>query len=162
MDTTHLGRAYRDLTAAASAIGEAALPAARRADVDWTLAHVALSDEMLATAAERLLAGEPVTVDNRTAMDETVIAGLIARTSHAERVALVRRNGAAFVGLVRRIPAETAEGPVDLHVFDRAGRQVADERMPWGRIVRMRAEEHLPGHAARLAAIRDAASATRP
>jgi hypothetical protein len=162
MDTTRLSTAYRGLVDAASALDEDDLSAAPRADVDWTLAHVALSDEMLAAATERLLAGESVTVDNRTAMDETVIADLIARTSHAERVALVRRNGAAFMDLVRRMPAETARRPVRLRVYDRTGRQVADERMPWERIVRMRAEEHLPGHAARLASISGVGSATRP
>ncbi|WP_433174697.1 hypothetical protein [Actinoallomurus sp. CA-150999] len=158
MDTTRLTHAYRDLVAAASAIDAAV----RRADVDWTLAHIALSDEMLAGAAERLLTGENVVVDNRAAMDETAIAELIAATSHAERVALVHRNGAALTNVVGRIPEATADRTVRIRLVDRTGRQVTDAEVTWDRLIRMRAEEHLPGHTARLAAVSGAASATRP
>ncbi|MEV4760710.1 hypothetical protein AB0J86_37185 [Micromonospora sp. NPDC049559] len=153
MNITELAGAYRELLAAAGAITDTAqLPPVPRATVDWTLSHVALSDTMLATAAARVRDGLPAEVDNRDAMDERAIAALVDATTHAERVDRVRANGEALVATVRTIPDERADTLVRLRIVDRSGRQVVDERRPWSELVRLRATEHLPGHAARIAA----------
>ncbi|WP_159395481.1 hypothetical protein [Streptomyces albireticuli] len=46
---------------------------------------------------------------------------------------------------------------IQARLVDRTGRQVFDGRLAWEEVVRMRAEEHLPGHAATLAALHPAA-----
>ncbi|MCP2259817.1 hypothetical protein LX15_003526 [Streptoalloteichus tenebrarius] len=152
MHTNALAHAYGDLLKAASALTSATpLDERERADTDWTLVHVALSDRLLATAARDVLAGTSPLVDNSPAMDPAALSSLITSTTHEGRVDLVRRNGAEFLGLVRRTPEEAAAVPVRLRVFGRDGRHVADGETTWGELVRLRAEEHLPGHAARLA-----------
>ncbi|MGW2180410.1 hypothetical protein ACWCXX_20350 [Streptomyces sp. NPDC001732] len=151
MDTTGLDAAYRRLLTAAEAISDTRVLATdARSAVDWTLSHLALSDRILATAARDLLAGLPVVIDNRDAMDSTAIASLIASTTHARRIDLVRRNAADLVALITAIPEHTSAAPVRLHLVDRDGRQLPDQQLPWNGLIRLRATEHLPGHAARL------------
>ncbi|MEV0401203.1 hypothetical protein [Actinoallomurus sp. NPDC050550] len=60
------------------------------------------------------------------------------------------------------MPEATADRTVRIRLVDRTGRQVTDAEVTWDRLIRMRAEEHLPGHTARLAAVSGAGSATRP
>jgi hypothetical protein len=153
VDVTVLRAAYRDLLAAAEKITEAGpLPEQVRADVDWTLAHVALSDRLLAAAARDVLAGLPVRVDNSSAMDPASIAKLISATSHAQRSDLVRRNADDLLAVIAMTPDETARTPIELHLVDRNGRTAATSRLPWSELVGLRATKHIPGHAARLAA----------
>ncbi|MFG1694212.1 hypothetical protein [Nonomuraea sp. NPDC049309] len=144
MDTTALEAAYTDLIAAARAIGEPT------PEADWTLSHIALSDRMLATAARRLDANLPVTIDNRPAMDADAIAALIASTTHAERIDLVRRHGADLVAAIGELPEAAATVAVRLRLITRGGEPAPDQDLTWGDLVRLRVRDHLPGHAARL------------
>ncbi|WAL69139.1 hypothetical protein ORV05_15680 [Amycolatopsis cynarae] len=155
METTELESAYRRLFAAAEALGDTgALPADTRASVDWTVGHIALSDRILAGAARDLLLGLPAVVDNREAMDARNLGALIASTTPAERRELLRRNGDDFVAAVRTIPGHAVGEPVELRLVDREGRPAPGTKLPWRELVRLRAAEHLPGHAARLEAAR--------
>jgi len=159
MDTTALRTAYDDLLAAAEAIGATTpLTADARSAVDWTLSHVALSDRLLAAAARDVLSGRPVTVDNRDAMDEAAIASLIGSTTHAQRVDLVRGHAARLSALVEAMPGEAAATPARIRLVGRDGRAHPDRRITWGELIRLRAEEHVPGHAARLRALTAAAA----
>lgn len=153
MHTAELANAYENLLDAAEAITESIpLTADERSDTNWTLSHVALSDRLLATAAREVLAGEPALIDNFPAIDPATISSLITSTTHAQRIDTVRRNGAEFLELVGRTPEQAGETSVRLRIFGRDGRHVSDTQLPWGELIRLRAREHVPGHAARLAA----------
>ncbi|MCP2164759.1 hypothetical protein [Goodfellowiella coeruleoviolacea] len=152
MDTGALADAYTGLTRAADAL---AGPAA--ADVPaaawWTLAHVALSDELIAATAEQVRAGQPAALDNAPAMAPAAIAELTARP-WPELVGLVRRNAERLLAVLREIPDERAgAASVRTRLVDRDGNQVFAGEINWAGLVRARAEEHLPGHAARLTAL---------
>jgi hypothetical protein len=154
MDTADLDAAYYGLIATAEAITEAnQLPAATRATIDWTLSHLALSDRVLAAAARDVLAGIPTLIDNREAMDNPTITALITSTSHAQRIDLVRRNAADLIAVLHATPDHAAHTPVQFRMLDREGHQAPEQHLPWNKLIRMRATEHLPGHTARLTAI---------
>ncbi|RKT86945.1 hypothetical protein SAMN05421805_12429 [Saccharopolyspora antimicrobica] len=147
MDTAEIDAAYRNLLSIAESI---AAPN-ERSLVDWTLSHIALSDRILAGTARDVLAGVPPVVDNRSAMDDATITALIASTSHDQRVDMVRRNAADLASAIRAIPARAAATPVLLRLVDREGRSLPEQCLPWSDLVELRATEHIPGHAARLA-----------
>ncbi|MFP8885487.1 MULTISPECIES: hypothetical protein [Streptomyces] len=152
MDTTTLALAYEKLLAAAESVtDDSPLPDADRAQVDWVLAHVALSDRALAGAARQVLAGEPARIDNAPAMSKTAIASLLASTTHEERTEMVRRNAMELLGLLERTPDAGVGAAVQARLVDRGGNEVFDDVLMWGDVIRMRAEEHIPGHAANLA-----------
>lgn len=158
MHTRELANAYENLLDAAESITESTpLTPDERSDTDWTLSHVALSDRLLATAAREILAGESTLIDNFPAMDPAAISALIASTTHVQRIDAVRRNGAEFLELVGQTPEQAGETSVRLRIFDRDGRHSSDTQLPWGELIRLRAREHVPGHAARLAAFAAAA-----
>lgn len=154
MNSTALDAAYDQLLTAAEAISATSpLPADARQAIDWTLSHLALSDHILAAAARDVLTGRTVVVDNRAAMDGTAIASVIDSTTHAERCDLVRRNAADLTALNKAIPDEAATTPVRVRLVNRDGQPVPEQQLPWTDLVRLRATEHLPGHAARLRAL---------
>jgi hypothetical protein len=152
MDTDTLAEAYQRLENAALFVAASPAPTEQqRADTDWTLAHVALSDLMLAEAARHLSAGDPVRIDNSTAMSPTAIRELIETTEYQERVDLVAARGAELVGLIARQGAQEATASVEVHLVDSAGRTSFEGTMTWGEIVHARGTVQIPGHAARLA-----------
>ncbi len=161
MDLTGLDTAYRQLLAAADATARVRLPASARDTVEWTLCHIALSDRILAAAARDVRAGLPTVVDNRDAMDADAIAALIAATSHAERVHLVRSNAAELLAALRAIPEDSARAIIRLRLVDRAGNAIPDQQLPWSKLIQLRAIEHVPGHAARLRALAGQGGITR-
>lgn len=110
MDTIPLSQAYRRLIEVAQAITPStSLTEDERTDVDWRMAHIALTDELLATAARDILDGSPAIVDNLPAMDSDAIAAIIGNASHAQRVMRVRTNGAAFIACLARMSDEQSE-----------------------------------------------------
>lgn len=154
MDSTELDAANHDLLTAAEAISDTtALAEHARSAVDWTLSHLALSDPILAAAARNVLTGLPTTIDNRQAMDKTAIASLIASTTHAQRVDLVRRNATDLSTAIKAVPDHTAVTLVQLRLVSRDGQPVPDQQLSWSDLICLRATEHLPGHAARLRAL---------
>jgi hypothetical protein len=152
VNTEKLATAYEKLIAAAREVDErTTLPPDERTNVDWTLSHVSLSDELLSAGARNVIAGQLVHVNNRSAMSRDNIAALLARTTHADRIDLVRRNGAQFTSLVARVPEELAATPMRLTIYNSEEQLAAELDITWAELVRMRSEEHIPGHAARLA-----------
>lgn len=151
MDVDTLAGAYRRLTSAARRVaGSDALSTADWAQIDWTLSHVLLSDAMLAETARRMLAGEPASIDNSGAMDTSAISTLIDTTSHAERIVMVSDNADRLVELIGRMPGESAAVMVPTRLVDRAGKEVLNDTLRWGDLVKARSTEQIPGHAARL------------
>ncbi|MCI2420722.1 hypothetical protein MOQ72_25055 [Saccharopolyspora sp. K220] len=152
MDTSSLDAAYRDLIHNAEAIIDSTrLSEDARSLIDWTTAHLALSDRILAAAARDVLTGVPAVVDNREAMNAKAIDALIGATSPQERVDLVRRNAADLIATVQAVPEHAADTPVRLSIVDRDGHPVPDQQLPWSELIHLRATQHVPGHAARIA-----------
>lgn len=154
MDTSALDDAYRRLLDVAESFHDTgSLPEADRSTVDWTLAHIALSDRILAATADAVRAGTPPVVDNRDAMDDATVTALIASTTHDQRVTLVRRNAAELAAATARIPDHLADTPVLVRLVGRDQRPVPEQRLAWRELILLRAGHHVPGHTARLAAL---------
>lgn len=154
METKDLARAYKELLAAAESITEdGLLSEADWTQVDWVLAHIALSDRALAGAAREVLNQRPGRIDNAPAMSKSAIADVLASTTHTERVEMVRRNSAELMDLLKRTPQERAATMVRAVLVGRTGELLLDDNLEWGAVVKMRTHEHIPGHAAKLAAM---------
>lgn len=117
---------------------------------DWTLAHIALSDRLLASTARQVLGGAAAGLDNGPAMDPKAIEELTSSVDRDVLVELVRRNAAELVGLVAQMPQDQQATPVTVRLVGDEGKELFSGAVPWGEIVRMRAEEHIPGHTDRL------------
>lgn len=52
--------------------------------------------------------------------------------------------------LITAITDLDGDAPVRLHLVTRTGTPAPDQGLPWNELIRIRATEHLPGHAARL------------
>jgi len=152
VETKDLSRAYKELLAAAEALTQdGPLADADRGKADWVLAHIVLSDRALADAARQVLAGEEARIDNASAMSKTEIARVISATTHAERIDMVRRNAQELIDLLARTPHAAGAASVRARLVGRSGVVVFDSDLAWGDVVKMRAVEHIPGHAATLA-----------
>ncbi len=148
MDITKLKRAYLDLLEAADAVGLRAekLSPALRAEIDWRLCHVALSDKILVAAVESTRLGQPAVVDNKPAMDAAAIAGLVARTDHNQRISMVSERANSFIASCASLTQEQANAMVQLIVYDRNGQLVSAVQLSWLDLVQIRAERHIPAH----------------
>jgi len=154
MDATAFDLAYQDLLAAAGSIGESTSLSPDQQDaIDWTLSHIALSDRTLAATARDVLTGRSPVVDNRDAMDDATISALITATNHLQRVDLVRRNAADLSGVITSMPEHVATTLVELRLVSRDGRSLPPQQLPWADLIRLRATDHIPGHAARITAL---------
>lgn len=154
MNTDALQRAYEALIAAANAVGTSShLSASDDAEVSWRLCHIALSDQILTSAAHATFKGLPAVVNNLTAMDKALIMSLINRTTHSERVETMRHNGAEFVERIAQLSESQGAAAVRLIVHDRSGALVSDEIMSWHELVKLRADRHLPAHTKKLATL---------
>jgi len=155
VETKNLSRAYKQLQATAEAITDGStLTDAARAQVDWLLAHIALSDRALADAARQVLAGRPARIDNASAMSKAEIATVLSSTTHEQRVDMVRRNAKELIDILDRTPHRSAATIVRARLVARNGDLVFDNDLTWGDVIEMRAAEHIPGHAASLASWR--------
>ncbi len=153
METAALEEAYTGLIAAATAAApgdEASAPPSGEHDADWTLAHVALSDRLLASTARQVLAGDAAGLDNGPAMDPKAIEELTTSAGRDVLVELVRRNAAELVGLLAQTPDNQRATPVSVRLVGDKGEELFSGAVPWGEIVRLRAEDHIPGHTGRL------------
>ncbi|UNC15928.1 hypothetical protein FE249_17730 [Acidiphilium multivorum] len=154
MNTDALQRAYEGLIAAANVVGTSShLAPSDDAEVSWRLCHIALSDEILTSAAQATLKGLPAIVNNRRAMDKDLIASLTNRTTHGERVKAVRRNGAAFVECIAQLSESQGATAVRLIMHDRNGALVSNAMISWCELVKLRVDRHLPAHTAKLTAL---------
>ncbi|MEU0783062.1 MmgE/PrpD family protein [Streptomyces sp. NPDC006173] len=154
METAVLDEAYVALIAAATTAAtpgdqaSASQPGER--DADWTLAHIALSDRLLASTARQVLAGDAAGLDNGPAMDPKAIEELTSSVDRDVLVELVRRNAAELVGLLAQTPQNQRATPVTVRLVGDTGEELFSGAVPWGEIVRLRAEDHIPGHTDRL------------
>lgn len=154
MNTDALLRAYDDLIAAANAVGSRSnLAPDDAADISWRLCHIALSDEILTSAAQATLDGRPAIVNNSRAMDCDLIASMSNKTTHHERVETVRQNGAAFVERVAQLSQSQGAAPVRLMVHDRNVILVSDAMTSWCELVQLRVDRHLRAHTEKLTAV---------
>ncbi|RCH65705.1 hypothetical protein DT019_26715 [Streptomyces sp. SDr-06] len=120
-------------------------------EIDRVLAHLALGDRLLATVARGVLDGAAsLVLDNSAATDPVALDALVAAADRAVLVELVRRNAAELVGVLARTPARCWTVDVRVRLVNGAGKELFSGPVPWGEVVRLRAEEQLPGHAARL------------
>lgn len=156
MNTAELSTAYQRLYAAAEAISDATpLDAEQRADVDWTLCHIALSDRLLTDTARSILdhttgAAPNLVVNNRPAMDPTAISAMTTTTTHPERVAAVRHHATQLLTLLEQLPDDAGQTPLTLKVHDRTGQHVSDTELTWVELIELRGHQHIPAHADRL------------
>lgn len=156
MNTSNLGAAYQRLLGSAQTITEdTRLDPDQRADVDWTLCHIALSDQILTHAAKDVHLGRTeragnVVVDNQSAMDPAAIAAMTAATTHQDRIAAVRRRATELIAELDQIPDQAAQARVTLRFHDKTGQHVADTDLAWADLIELRAHQHIPAHATRL------------
>ncbi|MFC9244747.1 MmgE/PrpD family protein [Streptomyces sp. NPDC057136] len=153
METAVLEAAYAGLIAAATdALGHEDPPPVQPGEhsADWTLAHIALSDRLLASTARQVLGSRAAGLDNGPAMEPKAVEELTSSVGRDVLVELVRRNAAELVGIVAQIPYENQSAPVAVRLVSDKGEELFAGTVPWGEIVRMRAEDHLPGHTALL------------
>ena len=154
MNTTDLAAAYRRLIAAAQAISDdSPLDPNQRADVDWTLCHIALSDQILTRTANEVRYRRPgkLVVDNQPAMDPATIAAMTAATAHHDRVAAVRQHAASLLSELGQTSDQNAQAPLTLRFHDKTGQHVGATDMTWADLIELRTHQHIPAHAARLA-----------
>jgi hypothetical protein len=152
MDVTALASVYDSLIAQAEAITDATpLPAATRADVDWRLCHIALADRIVATAVREQINGRSATVDNQPSMDPDRITKMIDTTTHAQRVDNVRRNWAELRSLLVACSSADAQARLTLRMHDRTGEYVSDSALTWSDLIKVRTDQHIPGHRDALA-----------
>jgi hypothetical protein len=152
MDTTELRSAYRQLLTVAETItDETALRMDLRMMVDWLVAHLSLTERLLAGAARDVLTGVPAVIDNYEAMHTGVTTSVVDLTSHDRRVASLRDNAADLVASVATIPSHAESAPVLLRFADRGGLPIPDQRLPWSELVHERASSLLPSHTRTLA-----------
>lgn len=155
MSTDELAAAYEALLdAARRASPDVALDAEERADVDWTLCHVALSDGILTRSAHDLATPRATTkalvVDNHPAMDPEAIAAMVAATTHHDRVDALRHQADQLLAALARVPEPAAETLVTLRIFDKTGQHAGDSEITWKGLVELRTHHHIPAHTARL------------
>ncbi|MFZ3499322.1 hypothetical protein ACODT5_39980 [Streptomyces sp. 5.8] len=151
METKELFHAYKELLSAAECItDESLLAESDRARVDWTLAHISLSDRALVGAGRAVLARQEARLDNAQAMSKSEIGRIICSTTHGERAEMVRQYAMELVDLLNLCPDEAADATVRACLVDRGGAVIFDADLKWGDLIRMRAQEHIPGHTAAL------------
>ncbi len=156
MNTNDLAAAYQRLISAAQALtDDSPLDADHRADVDWTLCHVALSDQILTQAARRVRSDQPETagklvVNNQPAMDPTAIAAMAAATTHQDRIAAVRQHADGLIAELDQTPDQAAQTPLVLRFYDKTGQHVSDTDMTWAHLIDLRGHQQIHAHATRL------------
>jgi hypothetical protein len=150
METEQLALAYERLVAAATEAGRTGLTEDQRAQVDWTLGHVVLSDRMLTDVAWRVRAGREARIDNGGAMDERAIAAVVATSSHDERTTMVANQARALLAVIADTATDRATTVLPARLVDRTGTEVFSGEVVWGELLSARANHQIPGHAARL------------
>lgn len=161
MQTHDLAQAYEKLLSVAEAItDDSPLTENARAQVDWVITHIALSDRMLADTARCILNGQEARIDNTPAMSKTTIGTLVSTRSHRDRVDMARRNAGEFISLLEQMPQTAADTDVSTRLVNSEGETVFDGLLTWGDIVRARATQHIPGHTATLTKLAENGHAT--
>jgi hypothetical protein len=154
--TEQLEAAYQGFVAEATAGGFGPPPPG-----EWTarqlIAHIALNDDLLASAAAQVIAGEPGRFDNSNAADWTKVSAFADEHGGlAGGVEAVRASGARVCAIAGQLTDEQAATSIDVFILDGADVAV-DEPMPLGQLLAVQASFHLPAHAEQLRALRPGA-----
>jgi hypothetical protein len=154
--TEQLEAAYQAFVADAMAGGFGPPPPG-----EWSarqvVAHIALNDGLLTSAAGQVLAGEAGRFDNSNAADWAKVSAFAdEHGSLAGGVEAVRASGVRLCAAAGRLTDEQAAISIDVFILDGADVAV-DEPMPIGRLLAVQASFHLPAHAEQLRALRPGA-----
>lgn len=128
----------------------------------WTaervLAHVVVSDRLLAHVTAELLADAQPTYTNEPAT-RLVLLDEVARASDGldGLIAEARRGGLVLVRLTRQLDDARAAAAVPTCIVEGDVTRM-NTPMPWAGVLNTHAEVHLPDRAARLEALRDGAA----
>jgi uncharacterized protein YciI len=151
MSSGSLEAAYAPFVASLRAGGFGPPPAGEW-PAELIAAHIARNNDLIAEAAERVAAGEPVSYDNAVGVDETplteyaaAVGGLVGLAQEVERSAA--RLARASDGLGAR-----ADTLVNVVIRD-GGKIVRDGPMPIGTFIEGNASFHLDAHTEQLRAL---------
>ncbi len=84
-------------------------------------------------------------------MDPAAIAAMTASTTHYDRIAAVRQHASELISELDQTPDQAAQAPLTLRFHDKTGQHVGDTTMTWADLIDLRAHQHIPAHATRLA-----------
>jgi hypothetical protein len=153
MDTTALRAAYDRLLEAAAApdLGDAA---GGGWDADHVLAHLISVDAGIASTVLAVVSGSRPTYDNRTSVDRSNLARIIAE--HPGRTGLighVRRQGTVLCDIADQLTDEAAAVLVPAIVVSNDV-VVVDQPVPLAGLIDGLATNHIPEHAQQLLDLR--------
>jgi O-glycosyl hydrolase len=145
--------AYADFIAEVSAGGFRA-PAGGGWTAEQVAAHVAWNQEQLITVTEAVLAAQEAGYDNRATVDvralDRYVAGYGGLRGLADRVA---ETATALRDLAGQL-AERANTLVPVRIQD-GDDILVDQPLPWGKLLELEEEVHLPRRTEQLRALRD-------
>lgn len=158
MDTSALEEGYKRLLDVARDGGFAQPTETGAWTAEQVVAHVVVSDRLLAHVTTELLADGGPTYTNEPAT-RTELLDEVARAYDdlAGLVAEARRGGLVLVRLTRQLDEATAATAVPTCIVD-GGVTRVNTPMPWAGVLNTHAEVHLASHAGRLEALRDGAA----
>src|SRR4051812_8250943 len=146
MDVASLRSAYADFLAAAHRAPRSGAAASPPWAPELVVAHVAANDELLAATTADLIAGRDTWYDNAAATMTARLQWLVREAGSWDALVDVAADRSrSLCDLAAQLDDDTAETPVPVRIID--GRDVrVDERVPWGRLLVVQAEVHLPAH----------------
>jgi hypothetical protein len=154
MDTRGLSAAYAALLSKAAAGGFAQPPPGR-----WTagmlLAHIAVNDALLLNVTRALAAGSVAAYDNASAVADAELRRVADSLGWDGLLSEVRRSADALIEAVRGLTEEQGQRLVSARIVD-GGATKVDDTVPWGRLLVVHAQTHLPSLTRQLAALRTA------
>ena len=149
MQTHDLRLAYEEFLNAARE-HRFAPPAAGSWSAEMVLAHVIVSDRLIAQAAGRVMAGMPSSFDNLTSQSEPYLQTIVdAASSWEGLVAAVEHTAAEVIALAERLTDEQAAMPIASKVVS-DGAVVIDRTVPVAGLLRVIADGHLRMHRLQL------------
>lgn len=154
MDTSALESAYTRLLDVGRGGGFRAPDDAAAWPAEQVLAHVVVSDRLLAECTACLLAGGRPRYTNEPATRRVLLDEVARAHGDVERLAgEARAGGLVLVRLVRQLDDATGATAVPTCIVDGDVTRI-DAPMPWSGVLNTHAEVHLPDHTAQLEALR--------
>lgn len=148
MDTSSLESAYRQILDLAEQCEFADPPDGWGADM--VLAHLAVNDGLLLTAARAVLAREEASYDNADAIDDALLADQGPRAAIIDRLQTSSRQ---LVDVASQLTDGLDAVEVPVHIVD-DGKVVVDQPLPISQLLEIHATMHLQGHLAQLQELR--------
>lgn len=146
-----LAASYNTLLAEAAAGGFVDPP------TGWTagmiLAHIALNDRRLAQITSAVSDGLTARNDNSDAIDDDRLREYAAGLGWDGLLREVRASADELLAAASEMTEEQSQRLVDTHIVD-GGAVVVDDAVPWGRLLLVHAQNHVPDHTRQLVALR--------